>query len=169
MTARHLFLTGEKGVGKSTLIDRLLSRFPGRVGGFRTVRVDTVRPGEATVHLLRVSGGEQPGEGNLLFSCAAPGADMALRFETLGRAALSGCGRCGLILMDELGPHEAAAPLFQRAVLEVLDGPTPVLGVLQRAGEPFLRSIAARADTAVLEVTRENRDALALLIELAGR
>ena len=26
MTARHLFLTGEKGVGKSTLIDRLLSR-----------------------------------------------------------------------------------------------------------------------------------------------
>ena len=94
---------------------------------------------------------------------------MALRFETLGRAALSGCGRCGLILMDELGPHEAAAPLFQRAVLEALDGPTPVLGVLQRAGEPFLRSIAARADTAVLEVTRENRDALALLIELAGR
>ena len=73
MTARHLFLTGEKGVGKSTLIDRLLSRFPGRVGGFRTRRVDTVRPGEATVHLLRVSGGEQPGEGNLLFSCAAPG------------------------------------------------------------------------------------------------
>ena len=41
--------------------------------------------------------------------------------------------------------------------------------MLQRAGEPFLRSIAARADTAVLEVTRENRDALALLIELAGR
>ena len=100
MTARHLFLTGEKGVGKSTLIDRLLSRFPGRVGGFRTVRVDTVRPGEATVHLLRVSGGEQPGEGNLLFSCAAPGADMALRFETLGRAALSGCGRCGKTSAD---------------------------------------------------------------------
>ena len=35
-------------------------------------RVEDVRPGEATVHLLRVSDGEQPGEGNLLFSCAAP-------------------------------------------------------------------------------------------------
>ena len=165
MTARHLFLTGEKGVGKSTLIDRLLSRYTGRVGGFRTRRVDTVRPGEATVHLLRVSDGEQPCEGNLLFSCAAYSCD---RFDTLGTAALR--DRDGdVLLMDELGPHEAAAPLFQRAVLDALDGPTPVLGVLQRAGEPFLRSIAARADTAVLEVTRENRDALAMLIELAGR
>ena len=52
---RHLFFTGEKGVGKSTLVELLLRRARGRVGGFRTRRVESLREGEATVHLLRAA------------------------------------------------------------------------------------------------------------------
>ena len=97
MTARHLFLTGEKGVGKSTLIDRLLSRYTGRVGGFRTRRVDTVRPGEATVHLLRVSDG------------AALDALEGLR----GRPALpsgAGLGLGGFLLLGRPAPPGRSRP-----------------------------------------------------------
>lgn len=161
---RHLFLTGEKGVGKSTLIDLLHERAGGRAGGFRTRRVFTVRPGEATVHLLRAATDEQPCEENLLFSCSAPGEDMVGRFDSLGCAALRDGEGCGLLLMDELGPHEAEAEGFQRAVTAALDGEARVLGVLQRADSPFLAAIAAREDVAVLEVTRENRDGLAALL-----
>lgn len=81
---RHLFFTGEKGVGKSTLVELLLRRARGRVGGFRTKRVESLREGEATVHLLRADTGEQPCEGNLLFSCAAPQPDMERRFGGAG-------------------------------------------------------------------------------------
>ncbi len=169
---RHLFFTGEKGVGKSTLVELLLRRVRGRVGGFRTRRVESVREGEATVHLLRADLGERPCEGNLLFSCAAPQPDMERRFEVLGRAALRGSAGCELVLMDELGPHEAGATDFRRAVLEALDGPAPVLGVLQRAELDFLEGIAGREDVLVREVTRENRDGLAetlsALPEMAG-
>ena len=148
----------------STLIDLLLERTGGRACGFRTRRVFTVRPGEATVHLLRAATDEQPCEEDLLFSCSAPGEDMVGRFDSLGRAALrDGEGR-GLLLMDELGPHEAEAEGFQRAVTAALDGEARVLGVLQRADSPFLAAIAAREDVAVLEVTRENRDGLAALL-----
>ena len=34
--ARHLFFTGEKGVGKTTLLKGLLAQYQGPVGGFFT-------------------------------------------------------------------------------------------------------------------------------------
>ena len=33
---KHLFLTGVKGVGKSTLVQTLLGQYPGTLGGFYT-------------------------------------------------------------------------------------------------------------------------------------
>lgn len=47
---RHLFLTGEKQSGKSTVLRRLLEGRDAAVGGFRTVRVPV--PGGGAVHML---------------------------------------------------------------------------------------------------------------------
>lgn len=148
----HLFLTGEKGVGKSTLIDYLLA---GRTPcGFRTRRVEGVlsRP---SVHLLTVPD-TTPTADNLLFYC---GAFSPERFDTLGVAALQ--DRSGdVLLMDELGPAESEAKAFTAAVLAALDGDLPVLGVLQRADTDFLRAVAAHPRVRVVTVTRDNRDTL---------
>lgn len=159
---RHLFLTGEKQIGKSTVIDKMLALRPCTTGGFRTVRTDAVFPPRFSVHLLRP--GERPTADNLLFLCRQMSADTLARFDALGCAALAQSGNARLLLMDELGPAEAEALAFQRAVLAALDGPTPVLGVLQQADSPFLRRIAGREDVAVVEVRRENRDRLPQLL-----
>ena len=76
----HLFLTGEKGVGKSTLARYLLAGHT--PCGFRTVRVTGVmdRP---SVHLLPAVGGEAAAD-NLLFYC---GEYDPSRFDTLKRTA----------------------------------------------------------------------------------
>ena len=58
--ARHLFFTGEKGVGKTTLLKGLLAQYQGPVGGFFTLKTTGVRPGRYTVHLLRPNQGEKP-------------------------------------------------------------------------------------------------------------
>ena len=158
--ARHLFLTGEKGVGKSTLIRGLLASRQGPLGGFFTVKTEGVLPGRSTVHLLRAGTGERPGPENLLF-CCGDGTDAAKRFDRLGCAALAGRQAAGLLVMDELGPHEAEARAFCSDVLRALEEPVPILGVLQRADAPFLRQIAGHPQVRVVEVTRENRDALA--------
>ena len=94
----HLFLTGEKGVGKSTLVRHLLAGHT--PCGFRTVRVTGVmdRP---SVHLLPAVGGEATAD-NLLFYC---GEYDPSRFDTLGTAALAQ-RRGDVLLMDELGPAE---------------------------------------------------------------
>ena len=159
-TVEHLFFTGEKGVGKSTLVRKLLASYSGSLGGFFTVKAGNVISGETTVHLLRAGLRELPCRENLLFCCGRREQSTAERFDRLGCAALVAPGP-GLWVMDELGPHEAQAKAFCRAVLDILDGPAPVLGVLQRADAPLLRQVAKHPRVRVVEITRENRDSLA--------
>lgn len=131
--ARHLFFTGEKGVGKTTLLKGLLAQYQGPVGGFFTLKTTGVRPGRYTVHLLRPNQGEKPREENLLFCCGDPvDSHIAARFDGLGCAALAAKEDAGLLVMDEIGPHEQGAQGFCKAVFQALDGETPILGVLGR-------------------------------------
>lgn len=165
--ARHLFLTGAKGVGKSTLIKGLLAQYHGSLGGFYTVKSTTAAPGRVSVHLLRANRKELPTLENLLFSCGeSAGAEVAGRFDCLGCAALAEGTRADLLVMDELGPHEEAARSFRDAVLYALDGDIPILGVLQRADAPFLAQIAAHPQVRLVTVTAENRDDLARTLSL---
>ena len=149
---RHLFLTGPKGVGKSTLLRDFLARETGRLGGFFTVKH------RGSVYLLRAGTGEAPDAENFLFRCGC-GGDPG-RFDALGCAALTDTEGCSLLVMDELGPHEAQAVRFQAAVFRALEGEIPILGVLQQADSDFLRRVACHPQVTVLTVTEENRDSL---------
>ena len=84
---------------------------------------------------------------------------MCIR-DRLGPAALADAADCDVIVMDELGPSEAAALEFQKAVLAALDGDKPVYGVLQQADSEFLGRVAAHPRVRVVTVTEENRDRL---------
>lgn len=159
---RHLFLTGAKHIGKSTIIAKLLDSQAITLGGFRTVRTNAVFPGHFSVHLLRPA--ELPSRENLLFICRQPSENLASRFDTLGCAALAESGHAQLLLMDELGPAEKDSFAFQQAILSALDNHIPILGVLQQADTPFLRQVAAHEAVMVVEVTLENRDILPELL-----
>ena len=149
---RHLFLTGPKGVGKSTLIRDCLARETGRLGGFFTVKQ------QGSVYLLRADAGKAPDAENFLFRCGC-GGDPG-RFDALGCAALADTEGCSLLVMDELGPHAAQAVRFQAAVFRALEGKIPILGVLQQADSDFLRRIAGHPRVTVLTVTEDNRGSL---------
>ncbi|MDR1816256.1 MAG: nucleoside-triphosphatase [Clostridiales Family XIII bacterium] len=175
MQTGNVFLTGERGVGKSTAIARFLAEAgPLRPSGFATFF-----------------------DGDRV--CIAPYADRAARavvavrdpaamtmdvyadvFDTVGagilRAAREGAqADTGLILMDELGFMEADALAFQAEVFRCLDAPAPVLGVLKQSLPPgeagfsarsaFLDWIRAREDVRVIVVTRENRDGVPALLK----
>ena len=156
---RHLFLTGEKQVGKSTLLWKLAG-MAGSTAGFRTVRTNEFLGGRFSVHMLAAGKADQPGEENLLFVCRSESPEKDRRFDALGCALLADTAGAALIVMDELGPNERGAKAFQHAVLDTLDGDTPVLGVLQKADCAFLRAIAGREDVCVVEVTPQNRETL---------
>ena len=156
-SARHVFLTGRKQVGKSTLIQKILDCWPGMVGGFRTIRTRAFLGTVYSVHLFCMGEEMIPREENLLFLCGQPGPDMKERFERLGCRALKKCAGCSLIVMDELGPHEAEAVRFRQEVRRLLDGSIPILGVMQAPAELYWPE-AAHPAIRLLEITEENRD-----------
>ena len=110
------------------------------------------------MYLLRADAGKAPDAENFLFRCGC-GGDPG-RFDALGCAALADTEGRSLLVMDELGPHEAQAVRFQAAVFRALEGKIPILGVLQQADSDFLRRIAGHPRVTVLTVTEDNRGSL---------
>ena len=155
-----IFLTGERGVGKSTALRRALRGCGLGIGGFMTDFGESRYAENKALRLLPWS--EEPdfsaGE-----TCAllGPGGRQVFPevFDVLGsRLLLSAAGdpACDLILLDELGFLEADAQRFRAAVLSVLAGPKPVLGVVRRG-------LGVWQDAPLGElwvVTKENGDSL---------
>lgn len=157
---KHIFYTGPRGIGKSTLLQKHLAQFNGVYTGFRTVKVPC---GDAfTVHMLPVDKTAVATEENFLFhrDCKREYAENALRFDAIGCGLLADAESAELIVMDELGAAESEATAFQTRVLQLLDGDTPILGVLQEGESEFQKKVAAHPNVQLIYVTAENRDSL---------
>ena len=166
---KHLFLTGEKQVGKSTLLRRLITEKRLDCTGFETraFYLDNARRG-FTLH-GRI---EMPPYENDCICCARVGEKKSLPvlpvFEENGVAILqkSLASPSAFILMDELGRLERQADAFIAQIYACLDSQKRVLGVLQKCSSEHVETIARRDDVTVLTVTSENREELlAQLIE----
>lgn len=156
--AYHVFLTGEKHIGKSTLREKVLDRYEGNAAGFLTVRTNEFLGDSYSVHMFRMGENAIADADNLLFVCGKQSAYISQRFNDLGCRALAACTDCSLLVMDELGPHEADAALFHEAVLQRLNGDIPILGVLQAPAEAFWPDIVKHPKVHILEITEENRE-----------
>lgn len=111
---QHIFLTGKKHIGKSTLIQKILDDYKKNADGFLTVRTKEYLKDQYSVHMYHLKEKELPNESNLLFLCGKTDEHTADTFDRLGCNILSMCSDCSFIVMDELGPHEADAALFRK-------------------------------------------------------
>ena len=174
---RHLFLTGEIQVGKSTILRHLLEKMdlsPEQVGGFQS-EVIILPDGRNSVHLFSPAGQDELNEENCIMIRQPwlPEKSKEKRgfpeifpdvFEKRGVELLQVNESHRLILMDELGFAEREAPHFRGKVLETLDGSVPVLGVLKKKPYDFLDQVAGHPDVIVITVTEENRNDITDLI-----
>lgn len=160
---KHLFLTGEKQVGKSTLLSKLIEARQLNCAGFETraFYLNEERRG-FTLH-GRV---EMPPYENDCICCARVGERRSVPvlsvFEENGVQILSKSlsSPAPFILMDELGRLERQADSFIRQIYACLDSDKRVLGVLQKCSSEHVEAISRRDDVTVLTVTPENREAL---------
>ena len=177
MTARtkNLFVTGRPGIGKTTLIERVLGVLDVDAGGFYTRELleDGRRVGFSIVGLH--------GERGVLAHVDHEGSFRVGKYgvncedlERVGvRAIDEAVKRSRLIVMDEIGRMELCSQAFQEAVGRALGSPTPVLGTIQDRSNAFLDSVRARPDVKILRVSTGNRECLVpvlrdLLLELLG-
>ncbi len=177
MTAlrKNLFVTGRPGIGKTTLIERVLDALDIDAGGFYTRELldGGRRVGFSIVGLHGDSGVLAHVDHESSFRVGKYGVNCE-DLERVGvRAIDEALKHSKLIVMDEIGRMELCSPAFQEAVGRALSSPTPVLGTIQDRSNAFLDSVRARPDVKILRVSTGNRECLVpvlrdLMLELLG-
>lgn len=151
----NIMLTGERQIGKSTMINFLLDDFHGEVCGFKTL------PDNGLHYLSDINSENILAENQYICRKSEGGTleGIASVFDDSGAGILDNClkKRPDLIIMDELGIFESKAFIFQEKVLECLNSDIPVLGVLKAKSSPFLDLIRKRDDVTIFTMTEKNR------------
>jgi len=164
---KNIFLTGKPGVGKTTLILKILKELDLKAGGFYTkeIREGTARVGFAITNLK----GETKTFAHVKFRSnyrvGKYRIDLAV-LEQIGIKAIEeGISKKQLIIIDEIGKMELYSDKFQKAVIKALDSKSPVLGTITKSQLPFVKKVKSRKDVKVIEVTEGNRNELVDIIK----
>ena len=162
----HVLLTGSPGVGKTTLLRKVVTRLPGLVGGFYTeeMREEGRRVGFRIQALDGRKGilAHKDALGTYFVQDKKSDYKINLKdLEDIGvDSILKAIESSNLVVIDEVGHMELFSEKFRDAVLKAFDSRKTVLATISKYGGPFEEGLKSRADVKVVEVTRENRDAL---------
>jgi len=171
----NVLVTGRPGIGKTTLIKRLIEASSLSKGGFYTeeVREKGQRVGFSLITL--------DGKRSLLahlktkspYRVGRYGVDIDT-FEAIGvesiRKAIS---TNDIIIIDEIGRMELFSRKFREVVLQALKTGRVVATIKKGRGD-FIDKIKSRKDVRILEVNLENRETLSskltkIVIDLGNR
>lgn len=157
----RIAVTGSPGVGKSTLVEKVVKASELNVGGVlaRERRYKDRRTG---FELLDLSTGalgilaDETGSGPQLGKYRVHPEDL----DGIGAGAIKAALKCDLIVVDEIGPMELSSRKFVSAVETAIASSKPMLVVLHEWSNHRLAK-KIRSTFNVITVTPENRDALA--------
>lgn len=163
---KHIFLTGEKQVGKSTVIRRVLEELKLQPAGLWTVPYcENGKFAGYKIEGRKTDGektdGKKCGGENRISHVMEDGSVFPVvpAFETTGVKILKeAMTDTSLVVMDELGRFETKAWKFRETVIECLNRNIHVIGVVQDTKTDFLDSIREREDVWMIRVTKENRE-----------
>jgi nucleoside-triphosphatase len=162
----HILIVGRIGVGKSTLIRRLLEDVPLPVYGFKTGKEAPARVGDPEpVYIHSISDQRTYTQHNLVGTCSD---HHSTRFPAAFERAvphLCGIPAGNIVLMDELGVMESDARGFCAAVLKCLDGDSLVIAAVRDKKSPFLDAVRLHPRARCFFINPENRDALFLEVK----
>jgi len=164
--SRVLILTGAPGVGKTTLLTKIVDALKAKgvsVGGMvsHEVRKDNVRVGFEILDLTSGKHGwlaHVNGDGPQVGKYHVNLGDL----DRIGTAAITqALEKCRVIAIDEIGPMELYSQKFKQAAAQALESKKLVLVVVHgKAKDPLVTQVKRRVDAEIFNVTFSNREKL---------
>jgi nucleoside-triphosphatase len=159
---KNILICGPPGVGKTTLIKKILEKLDLKAGGFYT---EEIKENNRRVGFKIFSLDNQEG---ILAHISIKGAKRVGKYgvniydlENIGVKSLSQALReDDLIIIDEIGKMEIFSDKFKEKVLDCLHSEKFVLATIGIGGDKYISRIKERDDVIVFKINRENRDEL---------
>ena len=159
----HALIVGDRGVGKSTLIHRVLKELNCLVFGFETKKEeqleDPIRG--CPIYIYDAGKAHFQTPNNLIgYHKERDIPAITAAFDRYAPKLLEPVPEDAVVELDEIGFLEANAEYFCHAVLHLLDGRNPVIAAVKNREHPFLDAVRTHPNARCFSITAENRDAL---------
>ncbi len=160
---KNILICGARGIGKSTLINRLLADFPDMpIFGFYTKKEQPAGDGCCPVYIHDASKSIRFYDNiNLVGKCKdCHGFAIPTAFEEYGVEILHKIPHKSLVVMDEIGFFESSAYTFRSEIIRLISSDCLVVAAIKDKTTDFLDSLRKRDDSDVFYIDLDNRDCL---------
>lgn len=159
---RALLLTGPPGIGKTTLMRKLVSALAGRsirgfwtdeirgAGGRQGFRIESLAGESAVLAHVSIRSPCRVGKYGVDVAALDRMAEVSLRLDE----------NVEVYLVDEIGKMECCSPRFVEAVTALLDAGYLLIATIALSGQGPIAAFKARPAVEIWTVSRENRDCL---------
>ena len=159
----HALIVGDRGVGKSTLIHRVLNELNRPVFGFETKKEeqleDPIRG--CPIYIYDAGKAHFQTPNNLIgYHKERDIPAITAAFDRYASKLLEVTPEDAVVELDEIGFLEAKSDAFCQAVLHLLEGKNPVIAAVKKREHPFLDAVRNHPNARCFYITAENRDAL---------
>ncbi|AGY78027.1 MULTISPECIES: nucleoside-triphosphatase [Clostridium] len=154
---KKIFFTGEKGIGKSKLLEKVIKNIDCSIGGF-------IQEKEFTegVKIFKVISLYNSDDNYIIGRYDIKKEKMYIDMDIFNVIAndvlLKSLYNRDLVVLDELGFMEENVSLFKDTIFKILNSDKPVIGVLRECDGDFVQKIAKREDVQVIRIDENNRN-----------
>lgn len=158
----NLLLTGPPGVGKTTIVRKVVDALGPRAGGFYTEEVR--HQGKRVGFRLVTLEGKRAWLARVGLSSRYRVGRYGVDIDALERVGVTAIQHAlassDVIIIDEIGRMELASAAFVRVVDAAMDSVKPLVATIMSKPHPTAILFKTRSDVDLWTVTRENRDYL---------
>ena len=159
----HALIVGDRGVGKSTLIRRVLGELKRPVFGFETKKEEALEDPVRGCPIYIYNAGKphcRTMENLIGYHRDQDVAAITAAFDRYAPQLMEPAPDDAVVELDEIGFLEAKAAHFCRAVMNLMDGNRPVIAAVKNREIPFLNALREHPNAQCFYITADNRDTL---------
>lgn len=162
LSRKNILLTGPPGVGKTTVVMRLVESLGDGVDGFYTRELR--ESGRRTGFLLKSLDGKEGLLAHVDLKYGPKVGRYTVDLEDLDSVGTSSIRRAvrskRIVILDEIGRMELLSDGFRREVLRALNSGSRVVATIREGSDRFCDSIKEREDVVIVRVSESNREDL---------